>query len=100
MGEQDSYRETFALWVGNTQVSGSDHSGEFRMAGEANLTAIHYGEVDMQVCKHGCKKVNRIYITKKSVDWPGLIIRHIGYSRNANVNFLNPSQLERGRDVT
>ena len=28
MGEQDSYRETFALWVVNTQVtkvSGSDH---------------------------------------------------------------------------
>ena len=100
MGYQDSYRETFALWVGNTLVSGSDHSGKLGLAGEAKLAAIHYGRSGecLRVCKHGCKKVKGIYITKKSVDWPGLSIRHS--SGNANGNFLHLSQLERGRDVS
>ena len=66
-------------------------------AGEAKLTAVHYGRGG-KVCKHGCKKVEGIYITKTSVDWPGLSIRHS--SGNANGNFLHLSQLERGRDVS
>ena len=40
MGEQDSYRVTFALWVGNTQVtkvSGSDYRGEFRIGGRGQV---------------------------------------------------------------
>ena len=69
------------------------------LAGEAKLTATHYGRSG-HVCKHGCKKVKGIDTTKKSVDRPGLSIRNSGFSGNANVNFLNLAQLERGRDVS
>ena len=51
MGEQDSYRETFALWVGNIQLtkeSGSDHSGAFRIGGRGQVNLQYtMGEVDM-----------------------------------------------------
>ena len=59
MGEQDSYRETFALLVGNTQVSGSDRSGEFRIGGrgQVNCNTLWEKWTCMQVCKHGGKKV-------------------------------------------
>jgi hypothetical protein len=43
MGEQDSYRETFALWVGIiqvTKVSGSDHREEFRIGGRGHVKII------------------------------------------------------------
>ena len=82
MGEQDSYRETFALWVGNTQVSGSDHSGEFRIGGrgQVNCNTLWEKWTCLQVCKHGCKKVKGISITKKSVDWHSLSIRLRGYN--------------------
>ena len=43
MGEQDSYKETFAFWLGNiqlTKVSGSDHSGAFTIGWR--------GQVDLQ----------------------------------------------------
>ena len=36
MGEKDSCRQRFPLWVGNTQltkVRGRDHRGEFRIGG-------------------------------------------------------------------
>ena len=61
------------------------------LAGEAKLNCTMIYEVDMgkwtylQVCKQGCKTVEGIYTTKKSVDWPGLSIR---LSRNTNVNYL------------
>ena len=51
MVEQDSYRETFALWVGNIQLtkeSGSDHSGAFRIGGRGQVNLQYtMGEVDM-----------------------------------------------------
>jgi hypothetical protein len=67
MGDQDSYRETFVLWVGNTQVSGSDHSGEFRIGGrgQVNCNTLWEKWTCLQLCKHGCLKVKGIYITKK-----------------------------------
>ena len=40
MGDQDSYRETFELWAGNiqlTKLSGSDHSGAFRIGGKVQV---------------------------------------------------------------
>ena len=50
MGERYSYRETFALWVVNTQVtkiSGSDHCGEFRIGGRGQVKLQYtMGEVD------------------------------------------------------
>ena len=51
MGEQVSYRETFALRVVNTQVtamSRSDHRGEFRIGGRGQVKLQYtMGEVDM-----------------------------------------------------
>ena len=50
MGEHDSYRETFALWVVNTKVtkvSGSDQRGEFRIGGRSQVRLQYpMGEVD------------------------------------------------------
>ena len=40
MGEQDSYWDTFALWVINTnvtKVSGRDHRGEFRIGARGQV---------------------------------------------------------------
>ena len=49
MGEEDSYRETFALWAGNvqlTKLSGSDHFGALRIGGkvQVNLQLMGYDE--------------------------------------------------------
>ena len=57
MVDQDSYRETFALWVENiqlTKVSGSDHSGAFRI-GRRGQVKMQYtmGEVVMSA-RQGC----------------------------------------------
>ena len=55
MGEHDSYRETFALWVVNTtvtKVSGSDQRGEFKI-GWRGRVKLRYtmAEVDMSASK-------------------------------------------------
>ena len=72
---------------------------EFRIGGrgQVNCNTLWGMWTCLQVCKQGCKKVKGIYTTKKSVDWPGLIIRLSGSRGNADVKYLN--QLERGRDV-
>ena len=67
MGDQDSYRETFALWVGNTQVSGIDHSGEFRIGGRGQINCNTLSGIG-HVCK-SASMVQGIYITKsQSID--------------------------------
>ena len=61
MGDQDSYRETFALWVGNTQVSGSDHCGGFRIGGRGRVNCNTLWGIG-HVCK-SASMVQGIYIT-------------------------------------
>ena len=102
MGEQDFYRETFALWVINTKVTkvnASDHRGEFRFGHglnqqwrerlKLNCNTLCGKWICLQVCRQGCNTVKGIYTTKKSVNWPGLRIRLHGYSGTANANYLN-----------
>ena len=99
MGEQVSYRETFALRVVNTQVtavSRSDHRGEFRIGGRGQVKLQYtMGEVDMsaslQVSLHQLKES-----TQQRGQSIGLSIILRGYSGNANANYLNNFQLERG----
>ena len=65
MGEQDSYRETFSLWVGNielTKLSGSDHSGAFRIGNTLGIGHVY------KSVRQGCNTIKQIYTTKKSVD--------------------------------
>ena len=61
MGERYSYRETFALWIGNTQVSGTDHSGEFRIGGRGQINCNTLSGIG-HVCK-SASMVQGIYIT-------------------------------------
>ena len=84
IGEQDSYRQTFSLWVG----SGSD-----LRPSQFVIQWVIIGHVCRSV-RHGCKQV---YTTKKSVDWPGLNTRLTGSSGNSNPNYLNLSQLKEGK---
>ena len=49
----------------------------------------------LQVCKQGGETITNPH-KKRSVDWHGLIIRLCGYSGNANANYLNTFQLEKG----
>ena len=70
IGEQDSYRQTFSLWVG----SGSDL--------RPSKFVIQWVGIG-HVCRFGSK---RVYTTKKSVDWPGHKTRLTGSSGNLNTN--------------
>ena len=70
------------------------------MAGETKyILNASWGQwTCLQGCKQGCQKVKVIYTTKKSVDWHGLSIRFCGYGGNANENYLDSFQLERGQE--
>ena len=73
MGEQDSYREMFALSVVNTKVWGRDHRGEFRIGGRVQVKLKNtMGEVgSLQVCKQGCNTVKGIDNKEVSrLAWP------------------------------
>ena len=51
-------------------------------------------------CLQGCKTVEGMNTTKKSVDWHGLSIRLRGYSGNTNANYVTPFCLERKGDIS
>ena len=54
------------------------------------------GNVDMSASLQARRETITNPHKKRSVDWHGLIIRLCGYSGNANANYLNTFQLEKG----